>query len=83
MRHARTRPIGRVIAVGLCTIVPSHWWAHQSEAAIHGPLVLVEDTTTGQSQENAGAETDRSANSADEALRADTSWSLWPPATDF
>jgi hypothetical protein len=25
--HARTWPIGCVIAVGLGTTVPSHWWA--------------------------------------------------------
>jgi hypothetical protein len=79
---ARSWPIGCVIAVGLGTVVLSHW-THQSQAAVRGPLVFVEDTTTGQSQENAGTETDRSANSADEALRADTSWSLWSPATDF
>jgi hypothetical protein len=80
--HARTWPIGCVIAVGWGTIALSHW-THQSHAANPEPLVLVEDTTTGQSQENPGTETDRLANSADEALRADTSWSLWPPATDF
>jgi hypothetical protein len=79
---ARSRAIGCVIAVGLGTIVLSHW-THQSQAAIHGPLIFVEDKTTSQPQENAGTETDRSANSADEALGADTSWSLWPPATDF
>jgi hypothetical protein len=78
--HTRPWPIGRVIAVGLGTIVLSHW-THQSQAAVHGPLVLVEDTTTGQSQSGTG--TDGLANSADEALRADTSWSIWPPATDF
>jgi hypothetical protein len=64
--HARTWPIGCVIAVGLGTTVPSHWWANQSRAAIRGPLDLVEDTTTGQSQENAGTETDRVGNLADE-----------------
>jgi hypothetical protein len=65
------------MAVGLGTIVL------QSQVAIAGPLVFVEDTTAGQPQENAGTETDRSANSADEALKADTSWSLWTPTTDF
>jgi hypothetical protein len=78
--HAKTWPIDSVIAVGLGAIVLSHG-GHQSHAA--NPEPLVEDTTTGQPQENAGTETDRLANSADEALRADTSWSLWPPATDF
>jgi len=76
---ARSWPIGCLIAVGLSTIV----LIHQSHAAIAEPLVFIEDTTTGQPQENAGTNIDRSANSADEALRADTSWWLWPPPTDF
>jgi hypothetical protein len=80
--QAGTWPIGCLIAVGLGTIVLSHW-THHSHVAKPEPLVFVDATATGQPQENAGTETDRSANSADEALRADTSWSLWPPATDF
>jgi hypothetical protein len=80
--HARTWPVSCVIAVGLGTFVLSHW-IHQSHAAVAGPLVFVEDTITGQPQANAGTETDRLANSADEALRADTSWPLWSSKTDF
>jgi hypothetical protein len=61
---ARSWPIVGVIGVGLGTSVH---WIHR----IAGPLVFVEDTTTGQPQENAGTNIDGSANSVDEALRAD------------
>jgi hypothetical protein len=80
--HAGTWPIGCLIAVGLGTFVLSHW-THQSHAAVAEPLVFVDATIPGQPQANAGTETDRLANSADEALRADTSWPLWSSKTDF
>jgi hypothetical protein len=51
-------------------------WSYQLQAATSGPSASMADKAIGLQPGSVG-------DAADEALKADTSWSLWPSPTDF